>query len=91
MPFWAVSPMAEYTFRKRPKYCDSYTPSTIRVRCRKCGQPHDEYFGPEHHDGVRAELQMVRAALDRASAIIRALGGAATLKRPRRDKRRRRA
>ncbi len=81
--------MAGYTFRKRPKYCESYTPSTIRVRCRNCGEPHDEYFGPADHDAIRAELQMVRAALDRASAIIEALGAVEIVKRPRQDKRRR--
>jgi hypothetical protein len=80
--------MRPYTFAKKPKYCSSYRPATITVRCLKCGRPHQEYFGPQDHDALRAELAMLHEALDRASAIIHKLGGRAVARLTGRDKRR---
>ncbi|MFL5311196.1 MAG: hypothetical protein ACJ79H_12155 [Myxococcales bacterium] len=45
-------------------------PGVLWVRCRECGKPHPEYFGPTDRDERNAEIAFLRRELQVASSIL---------------------
>jgi hypothetical protein len=62
--------MRGHVFSKLPKYCVALKPGMLWVRCRVCGKPHQEYFGPKDRDERKAEIVFLRQELEVASSIL---------------------
>jgi len=62
--------MRGHVFSKLPKYCVALKPGMLWVRCRECGRPHQEYFGPEDRDERNAEIVFLRQELDVAASML---------------------
>jgi hypothetical protein len=57
-------------FTKLPKYNVAFKPGVLWVRCKKCGQTHQEYFGPRNRDERTAEMMFLRHELQVALKIL---------------------
>ena len=64
--------MRPYVFKARPKFCLAYKPAVIWVQCPKCGQPHEEYFGPPDRDERAAEVAFLQREYRRLVEMLRA-------------------
>jgi len=64
--------MRPYVFKARPKFCLPYKPAVIWVQGPKCGQPHEEYFGPPDRDERAAEVAFLQREYRRLVEMLRA-------------------